>query len=278
MAGASVPAFMQGSAPADTGFDVTDLIIPRVALMQGISPPVMAGQVENAHFWHTILELDLGTEIDVVPILYRKQYTLWNPLHAGGGVIARASDGRHWDADFDVQVAPYKDFPKKLVRYAAKAGDPVGRDAGLGVWGSADPENPDSGPAATVSHVFMMRALQHFDIGPFIIFLQRSSESVARDLMTKIKLVQDGAFKAPMFGQVFRMSHNGAANNAGQEYNQYKFTPNGFIQSADTFEMLRKEHEEYKVTRFRTNDEDAQSEAAAATGNVAAPDDKNDKY
>lgn len=272
-----VPSFMQGAEKADTGFDVADLIIPRVALMQGISPPVMAGMVENGHLWHTIMEQDLGSEIDVVPILYRKQYTLWNPLHAGGGVLARSTDGATWDADFDVKVPIYKDFPKKMIHYAAKKGDPVGSKVGLGMWGSADPENADSGPAATVSHVFMMRSLQHFDLGPFIVFLQRSSERVAKDLMTKIKLVQDGSLKVPMYGQVYRLTSAGAQNNAGQDYNQYKFIPNGFIPDQGMFELLMKEHAEYKGARFRTNDEDAQ-EGGGAGSDKGAPDDKDDKY
>lgn len=275
----NVPAFMQGAQAADTGFDVSDLIIPRVALMQGISPPVMAGEVENAHFYHTTMGQDMGTEIDIVPILYRKQYTLWNPLHMGGGVIARASDGKTWDSDFDVQVAPYKDFPKKLVRYSGEKGGAVGKDIGLGAWGSADPENPDSGPAATVSHIFMFRSLQHFDLGPFIVFLQRSSEGVARDLMTKIRLVQDGALKVPMHGQVYRMTSKVAANNGGQEYNQYKFIANGYVPSQDMFDLLVREREEYGVTRFRTNDEDAQSEDQGGGRQTAsAPDSKDDKY
>lgn len=272
---------MQGAAKADTGFDNSDLIIPRVALMQGISPPVMAGEVENAHFWHTIMEQDMGTDIDVVPILYRRQFTLWNPIHAGGGVIARASDGRHWDADFEAVVAPYKDFPKKTVKYSGKAGDLVGKDIGYGVWGSMDPENPDSGPAATVSHVFMMRSLQHFDLGPFIVFLQRSSERVARDLMTKIKLLQDGSQRVPMYGQVYRLTSKVVPNDAGQEYNQYKFLPNGFVPTAEMFEQLAAEHAEYKETRFRTNDDAAQGEDSGGARGGSGPaeeDSKDDRY
>lgn len=275
---------MQGAAKGMGDVDTEDLIIPRVALMQGISPAVMAGQVEQAHFWHTIMEEDLGTSLKVTPILRRKRYTLWNPVHAGGGVLARATDGKHWDSDFDVQVAPYKDFPKRMVRYAAKAGDLVGREHGLGKWGSADPENPDSGPAATVSHVFLMRALEWMDLGPFIVFLQRSSEGVARDFMTKIKFLEDGS-GVPMYGQVYNMTSDTAQNDAGQEYNKYKFArlsgDDQFVQDEALFTQLMEEHISYKGTRFRTNDEDAQGEegtGGSSGGSAAAPDSKDDKY
>lgn len=258
-------------------YDATDLIIPRVALMQGISPAVMSGEAENAHFWHTINEVDLGDRLRVVPILHRKQWTLWNPLHMGGGVIARASDGKTWDTDFDVQVAPYKEFPKKLVRYTARKGDPVSRDVGLGKWGSADPENEDSGPAATLSHIVLFRALDHLDLGPFIVFLQRSSESVAKQLLTKLQID-----KAPIFGQVYEMSATQQTNGAGQEYNQYKFSKAGYVPSQEMFSEFEAEHVLYKGTSFRTNDEDAQGEdagnGAAAGGGAAAPDNKDDSY
>lgn len=280
---ASVPAFMAGAKKASSDFDVEDLIIPRVTLLQGISPAVMAGEATNGHFWHTIMEEDLGDTLRLVPILYRKQYTLWNPLHMGGGVIARASDGKHWDTDFDVQVAPYKDFPKKLVKYSAKKGDAVGRQLGLGAWGSADPENEDSGPAATLSHVLMMMSLDHLGLGPFIVFLQRSSEPVARQLISRIKTVEDGPMQAPMYGQVYIAGSKVVPNSAGQEYNQYQFKPDGFVADADTFARFAEMHDTYKTARFRTNDEDVQADEAgggASSGGGAGgnPDAKDDKY
>lgn len=270
-----MPSFMSGAETGKDSYDSTDLIIPRVTLLQGISPVVMAGQAEHGHFWHTINEVDLGSELEVVALLHRKQYTLWNPLHMGGGTIARASDGKHWDADFDVQIAPYKEMPKKLVRYAAKKGDPVGRDIGLGAWGSADPENPDSGPAATLSHIFLFRALDHLDLGPFIVFLQRSAEPIARQFLTKLQID-----KAPIFGQRYKMTSRTQSNSAGQDFNQYAFTKNGYVMEEALFREFEHEHTVYKGTSFRTNDEDAETEGAAAgtAGGAASPDKGDDKY
>lgn len=266
---------MQNADSGKDNIDTADLIIPRVALLQGISPPVMAGLGENGHFWHTINEVDLGDELRVVPLLYRKQYTLWNPLHMGGGVVARSTDGKHWDSDFDVQIAPYKDFPKKLVRYAAKKGDPVGRDIGLGAWGSMDPENPDSGPAATLSHVILFRALDHMHLGPFVVFLQRSAEPVGRQLATKIKLDN-----APICGQVYRMGRKSASNSANQEYNQYTFTKDGYVDSEALFLKLQEESQMFRTTNFRTNDEDADADEAGAGAAPAggSADSKDDSY
>lgn len=281
-AGAALPAFMQDNAgDGKEDIDNSDLIIPRVALLQGISPPVMAGLGENGHFWHTINEVDLGDELTIVPIVYRKQVTLWSPLHMGGGIIARSSDGKTWDSDFDVMVAPYKDFPKKTVRYAAKKGDSVGvpnvPGSGLIAWGSQDPENEDSGPAATVSHVIVCRALDHMDLGPFAIFLQRSAERVGKELVTKIK-----TDKAPIYGQVLKLTKRTATNDASQEYNKPHFAKAGWVTDEQVFLALKAEHEMFKTTSFRLNDEDAATEGGAegggSTSGPAAKDAKDDKY
>lgn len=271
---------------ADDGkgdIDNADLIIPRVALLQGISPAVMAGLAENGHFWHTINEVSLGDTLRIVPLIYRKQITLWNPLHMGGGIIARSSDGKTWDSDFDVMVAPYKDMPKKLVNYKAKKGDSVGianvPGSGLIAWGSADPENEDSGPAATVSHVIIARALDFLDMGPFAVFLQRSAERTGKELVTKIK-----TDKAPIYGQQLVMSRRGGQNDAGQEYNKYHFAKDGWVQDEELFKMFQNEHETFQTTSFRTNDEDALREEAgtgggdADAGSPPAGDSKDDKY
>lgn len=273
----TLPDFMRGDDQGKDSIDSSDLIIPRVALMQGISPAVMAGNAENGEFYHTINEVGMGILLQVVPILHRRQWTLWRPLHQGGGVIARASDGAHWDNDFDVEVAPYKDFPKKVVRYSAKAGDVVSRDVGLGKWGSADPENPDSGPAATLSHILLMCSLEHIDMGPFVVFLQKSSERAAKMLLTKIKMDT----QTPIYGQVYKMSGTQAQNNAGQEYNQYAFQRDGWVPSEELYLKFKEMHEMYKTTQFRTNDDDAQTEggdapAGGAGGSTA--DSENDSY
>lgn len=253
-----------------------DLIVPRVTLLQGISPPVMQGLAQNGTFWHTINEESLGDAIRVVVVHHSKRYTLWNPLHLGGGVIARASDGKHWDTDFDVEISPYKDRPKHKVRYSAKKGDPVGRDVGLGRWGTTDPENEDSGPAATLSHVFVCRALDMMGIGPFVVFMQRSSEPVARQLLTKVQLDN-----APLYGQVYKMSSRVMSNAASQEYNQYTFIKDGYVPSQELYEEFKLNNTQFSSMTVKTND-DVQDEveraASTDTGSSDAGDKGDDKY
>jgi len=274
----ALPAFMQGVESGKDSYDATDLIIPRVTLLQGISPAVMAGEAPNGHFWHTINEIDLGDSLRVVPILHRKQVTLWNPLHMGGGVVARASDGLHWDNDFDAHISPYKDMPKKLVRYTARKGDSVGladvAGSGLAAFGSADPDNPEGPPAATLSHIFLFRALDHLDLGPFVVFLQRSSTPVAKTLLSKVNLN-----KASMFGQVYTMACKVDKNKAGQEYNQYTFKADSIVQDEELFGEFHANYRTFKGASFRTNDEDAVDEGGeSGAGHAPVSNSVDDKY
>jgi hypothetical protein len=217
-----------------------DLIIPRVALMQAVNQEVIDGLVESGHFWHTINEEDLGEGIEDLVILHHsKRYTLWNPRHAGGGVLARASDGLRWDADFDVEVQPYKDDKRKKVKYTAKAGDRVGRDIGLGKWGSTDPDNPDSPPAATLTHVLACAILSRLDLGPFVILLQRSAEPVAKLLLSKVSIDP-----APIFGQVYTVGSKDQPSASG-DFKQYTFVKNGHVQDETTYNWLQEQHKNF---------------------------------
>src|SRR4051812_34767143 len=78
----SLPAFMQEDAAANSGKENIgreDMVIPRVALTQAVSPEAIDGRCEVGHFWHTVLEEDLGETLDLIIVHQSKRYTLWNP-------------------------------------------------------------------------------------------------------------------------------------------------------------------------------------------------------
>lgn len=255
--------------------DQSDLIIPRVALMQAISPEVTEGKAGSGDFWHTINEQVLSSDVlRIVVVHHSKRYTMWKPRHAGGGIIARASNGANWDADFKESFAPYKDRPKHLVEYAAKKGDVVSKDMGLGRWGTLDPENEDSSPAATLSHVMVCVALDYPELGPFVVYLQRSAEPVGKALLTKIKLD-----KAPIYGQVYTMGSKVATGDSG-DYNQYTFAKDGHVDTEELYNEFKAMNVSFTEMGVKTNEEapDNGGEGAGDKGGAAAPDGKDDKY
>lgn len=250
-AASSLPAFMQADAASGLGKENIardDMVVPRVALMQAVSEQAIEGVAEIGHFWHTVLEEDLGEELDIVIVHHSKQYILWNPRHSGGGILARASNGQTWDGDFDGEIAPYKDKPKYKVKIKVKAGDQVGRDVGLGRWGTLDPDNEDSQPAATLSHVLVCVAPDRLDFGPFVVLLQRSAEPVAKQLLSKVKLDP-----APIFGQVYTMSSVDKASPSG-DFKQFAFAKNGHVTDAVLYEEAKRQNEAFTSTTVKFNE------------------------
>lgn len=267
----NLPAFMQGDAASRAGKENIardDMIVPRVALAQAVSPEVLDARCENGNFFHTVAEEDLGEVIDDLVILHHsKRYTLWNPRHAGGGVLARASDGAHWDQDWEGEVAPYKDQPKKKVRYSVKAGEKVGRDIGLGRWGTMDPENEDSPPAATLTHVLVCVSLSRIGMGPFVVLLQRSAEPVAKMLLSKVNIDP-----APIFGQIYTMGSKSQPSPSG-EFNQYTFAKNGHVENEGTYLWAKEQHEAFRALGVKIDENAAQSDIPDGGGGGDDDDD-----
>lgn len=245
----NVPDFMRDDARmGKENIQADDLIIPRVALTAAISPAVVDGLCEAGHFFHAVTEEDLGPEMRIVPILHQRRYTLWKPRWQGGGILARSSNGKTWDVPdqtFD-DIQPDKARPKYKVTW--ETGREVGRDIGLGRWGTSDPNNEDSAPAATLAHVLLCVNLDDLAMGPFAIFLQRSAEPVGKQLLTKIDLD-----RAPIFGQVYKMGAKNAKNAAGDDFFQYTFTKDGYV-DADTYSKLKELHEQYSKGAFKVDD------------------------
>jgi len=250
-----------------------DMVIPRLALTQALSEPVENGDVSPGHFWHNVLEEDWGEEIDDLVVLhYSKRYVLWSPRHMGGGILARASDGKNWDESFrgmSFEVQPSKDRPRHKVQWEIGDDLRVGRDIGLGAWGSSDPDEPDSAPAATLTHVFVCISLSRAELGPFTILLQRTAEKTGKDLLTKINLD-----KAPIYGQVYKLSAKTDNSPSGDFFN-YKFTKAGYVGTEEEYAACREFND--RLTKEGPKIDDG-TEDGVGGGKAGTSDDGGDDY
>lgn len=89
-----MPAFLRDqTAPARGMEDVTaaDIIIPRVELIQALSPardkkdPAYIDGAEEGMLFNNVTRALYGSEALVVPVVYRKQYLIWKDRKLGGG-------------------------------------------------------------------------------------------------------------------------------------------------------------------------------------------------
>lgn len=264
------PDFMKKYAGKGTeDIQMSDVEIPRIKLLQALSPEVT--EMDNARaglFFHSIAELPISDKIKIVPLYIFKSYILWRPRHDGGGILARSDDGVNWNVKGEFTVKPLKDS-KRTVTWSTEEGTVKG--SGLDQWGSYDPENENSQPAATQMYNIVCYLPDHPELSPAVVTLQRSSVRVAKKFMSKLKLVQ-----APSFGTYFTMSSIKDQNQQGQDFFNYKFEAAGFVPNEAEFDCYKNLYETFSKKGVKIHDIDDLQEESPADDTVV--DDNNKKF
>lgn len=220
------PAYLKGGEyePQKDNFDSSDVALPRLKLLQGLSSEVE--DFDNAtigNFWHTGMDQDMGPEVRFVIIGRNKKYLLTAPLEDGQGILARADDAKTWDrtGEWEVKV-------DKKTKVTWKIEDTDVLKSGLTEWGTYDPEDDNSPPAATLFYDYLALLPDHLELGPVVISLTRSSISAAKKgLNDKIQL-HKGAGR-PMQAVVFVARSIDKSSDSG-DYKSWQFTSGGFAE------------------------------------------------
>lgn len=259
---AAVPEYMKKYAGAGgENVEASKLEIPRITLLQALSKPVAEGEMKQGEFYHTVLEESLGKEIEIVPLLFRSQYILWNPRENGGGILARADDGKHWSpaqGEFKVKI------DKKGTQATWKLANTVA-ESGLANWGTYNPTDPNSYPAATELYTFLVVFPQRPDLGVAVLAMQRSQIKVARKWLTQLKLSE-----LPFFGQKFILKSELTTNKQNDSFQNFKFARAGMVDEAQ-FKKFASLYDNFKDTVFQVKDlEEMQEEGG--DGAEGAPD------
>lgn len=247
----ALPDFMKGQVGLGTeALGSGDVEVPRIKLMQKISPELEEhNDLKAGEFFHTLADLNLGSEVRVTPIYVDQGFILWRPQETGGGILARADDGIHWspaNVDFNVKL---KTGQEVVWRTA-----PTVAASGLAAWGSSNPADTNSPPAATRMYKLVVTLPDYPDLPPAVVTLQRSAIRVARKFIGKLKIT-----RAPSFGLIFKMKSTEDRNNAGQPFLNYSFIADGMVTDKDTYDNNFKMYEFFKAQGVQVKDlEDAQ--------------------
>lgn len=232
---AALPAFMRGRAGQGVEtLTSQDVEVPRLQLLQALSPQVQESDFKQGEFFHTVAEESLGKEISLSIVYVNKTYILWRPRDAGGGILARSMDGIHWsppDQEFTVKINK-RDVTWRTAKTVAASR--------LAEWGTEDPSDASSPPAATVMYNLVVVIPEFPQYSPCVVTLQRSAVKVARKLMGKLKLSQ-----APVYGLKYIMSSVRDSSPQGEFWN-FKFQSDGLVEDEKAFELY-----ESIYTRFR---------------------------
>lgn len=251
---AKLPEYMRSQAGKGMeGMGAGDFEMPRVKLLQGISEELtMYDGVKAGEFFHTLAERGLGTELSITILHISKRFVLWRPRWDGGGILARADDAIHWspaNAEFEVSADKSK---RRKVKWCTK---PTVAESGLAEWGTSDPEDPNSQPAATLCYVVVVHLHDFPELSPVALLLQRTALRGAKKLFGKLKVSG-----APIFGLKFIAESVDDSSTAG-DFKNWRFTSDGYVDE-EQFAEFEAMHEGFGRTGVNVRDiEGAQDEA-----------------
>ena len=225
MAKMSLPAFVQEYARLGT-LDVGDLEIPRLKLLQASSAELSEfNNAKEGEFWHSLIHESLGSIVRICPIYIDWRFVLWRPREAGGGILARADDGKHWtpaDTEFTFKLRSGHEVKWRTARTVTASG--------LDKRGSYNPSNPNSPPAATRMYSIVCSFPDRQSLPPAVVTLQRAANKVATKLIGILKTQ-----RAPSFGLIFEMASFKDKSSPGKFYN-YAFEMVGPVEHKPFYE------------------------------------------
>lgn len=166
----------------------SDFKIPRIKLLQPLNPEVQSyqGEAIPGEFWHTAGK-SLGSEFHFVPCLASKRVILWNPRDSGGGILAFSNDGIKWTSGGNQKFSVKIKNVKEAVTYDTKSDV---RSSGLLEWGTANPNDDESGPAAQMHYEYLCYLPDFPDLSPVVMGVTRTSLANAKNFNTKLLMTR----------------------------------------------------------------------------------------
>jgi len=229
-----LPAYLQNNQVVnDDNFDQSDVVIPRIKLLQGLSTEVeQYDEAKSGEFWHTGLDISLGKSFRFIVGDRRKKFLLQAPIQDGQGLLARADDAATWDRTGSWQVKI------KGVKNAVtwEITDTDVEKSGLTKWGTSIPDDEDSPPAATLFYDYLVELPDYPELGPAVVSLARSQiKKAKKGLNDKIAMHANNG--RPMQALIFEA--NSVEETAdGQDFKNWMFKSAGFVQDEDTFKRM----------------------------------------
>jgi hypothetical protein len=243
---AGLPAHLQQYAKAKIGnIDQSDLVIPRIKLLQALSPELTTFDTAKVGtFWHTIASQNLGAELLAIPIVIKKSYILWAPRNDDRGILARAMDGIHWDppnAEFTVKP---KGSSQSVTYYTKE----TVAESGLDQFGSSVPGDSQSTPAAALTYNMLWYLPEFPELSPSVIINTRSSIKPMQQLLSKID-----SKAVAHYVQMYKIGIVMAKGAEGPYYN-YTYTGAGFADEHEA-KITAQMYERFREAAWQANEE-----------------------
>lgn len=227
------------------GFTREDFKVPRLKLLQALNPEVQehSGEAMPGHFWVSSAKQQLGKEVEFIICLAKRRVALWAPRgKSGGGILAMANDGIHWDKpnhEFEVEL-------KGVGRRTYRTRNTV-QESRLLEWGSSNPDDKNSQPAATLTYDYLCYMLPDGEYSPIVFSLYRTGVDTAKDLLSMLAATRRPIQAVKVLAKVREESR------ADGDFYMWSFKLNG-LASEEQFKASRKIAETY--AEFTAEEED----------------------
>lgn len=213
--------------------DASDLIIPRLVIMQGLSPAVtagdrMVGQIVNSVTGEVVLDRD--EEAHFIPVYHYKEWIQWGDRDANEGIIDRTMDP----------------------------------DSALAQQGMSGTRDEEGDRIVTEYHNFVVLIPSVSLEFAFIIGCCRTNHSKGRALLALARFRGE----RPIFAGKYALTAETAENKAGQKYFVYGFENAGWADSneyATARELYEGVREAYTNRKIQAHHGEGEADGTEST-------------
>jgi len=230
----------QGSGRGSEDVGSEDLTIPRISIIQDLSPhhkknkPEYIEGAEVGMAFNTVSQTLYGSELFIVPVYYRKEFVLWKDQSKGGGFhgafgsMAEGEEARAQVEDGNPNDYEVVDTAQQFVLVVDEKG-------------------------AVVEEA--------------VISMAKSQMKPNRALNTQIRMAG-----GDRFSRVYKLSVIEAQNGAGQEYMNWDIKPMGYVtkETYETAEVM------YDSVKGGSRDVNRNSESAGGNDTAEVPENEFD--
>lgn len=232
-----------------------DFKVQRIKLLQPLSPEVraFAGKALPSEYWHTGANISLGQEFYATPIIVNKKVILFPPRDSGDQrfILAYSRNGLTWETggnqEFEVTL---KDSKKKVIWRTGKDVN----SSGLTRFGSSDPEDNNSQPAAMLYYEYLLYLRDFPELSPAVLSAFRTGTPYAQSFNTYL-----ASRKAPINCNVIKFFAK-EETKGKNVWHVTGFQPAGNA-PREIFELTESMKEKYAEYDVQIDREDMQAEA-----------------
>ncbi|MFH1328120.1 MAG: hypothetical protein ABIH76_04670 [Candidatus Bathyarchaeota archaeon] len=221
--GALVPSYLQnGASMGLENIECTDIILPRIKLMQALSPEVSNGKAKPGDMINSLTGHNYGQSLEFVPLLHFKSRMFWQDRDEGNAVLCSSDDAKKpKDPNAPLKIAKslkITGFPKAINTC---------NECPFGKFDGDEEDDRKKRPKCTLYYNFPI--LIKGDEAPSALAMSRTKLKVGKKL---ISLAIYTGESIAMFGKRYKISTVVEKKDTYSFFN-YFIEPIGFVSEAE---------------------------------------------